>query len=445
MTVTTWLITPAESEQDQRRAAAALAARGLQVGDRVALALPNSPELLATALGAMRTGIVPVLLNPALTADELDALVADAAPQIVIRSGLELDAFLSSAPFDDVELADVPLCRPMHYTSGTSGRPKGVWPGVLAEADARAMHLEEASVWQLGPADTHLTCSPLYHSVAIRFSAQALLRGASLVLLSRFDETAVASAIGSLGVRSAFMVPTHLQRLLSLPSVPDVTGVRKLIHAGAPCPRPLKERLFATFPPGTVWEFYGATEGQFTVCPPDEWLDRPGSVGRARPGRQLTVDAAGQIWCAVPEFARWSYWGDPTKTAAAWNESSFTVGDLGRLDDDGYLFLDGRRDDLIISGGVNVYPAEVEQALLSVPGVSEVAVFGVSDERWGQRVCAAVVGSATPEQVLDHARTALAGYKRPKDVYVVDDLPRTATGKVRRTQIAAWLGLASAP
>ena len=155
----------------------------------------------------------------------------------------------------------------------------------------------------------------------------------------------------------------------------------------------------------------------------------------------MSIDESGQIWCSVPPWARWSYWGDPDKTAMAWRGDAFSVGDLGRLDADGYLFLDGRRDDLIISGGVNVYPAEIEQALSTVPGVAEVAVFGVKDDEWGQRVCAAIIGTATPDDVLDRARSMLAGYKRPKQIYVVDDLPRTATGKVRRTKIASELGL----
>jgi long-chain acyl-CoA synthetase len=262
-----------------------------------------------------------------------------------------------------------------------------------------------------------------------------------VVLVSRFDADAVAAAIGREGVRSAFMVPTHLQRLLALPSLPDLSGLRRLVHAGAPCPAPLKRRLFELLPPGTLWEFYGSTEGQFTVCPPEEWLEHPGTVGRARPGRRLETDADGQIWCHAPPFARFSYWGDPDKTAAAWRGDAFTVGDMGRLDEGGFLYLDGRRDDLIISGGVNVYPAEVEQALHDLPGVEEIAVFGVADERWGQRVCAAVIGTATAGDVHKWARGCLAGYKCPKDVYVVEDLPRTGTGKVRRAQVAAWLGL----
>ncbi|MDQ1373342.1 MAG: long-chain acyl-CoA synthetase, partial [Actinomycetota bacterium] len=210
-----------------------------------------------------------------------------------------------------------------------------------------------------------------------------------------------------------------------------------------PCPEPLKRAALQAFPAGSVWEFYGSTEGQFTVCPPDLWLERPGTVGRARPGRRLSVDPDGTIWCGVPPYARFEYWRDPDKTAGAWRDDAFTVGDLGRLDEDGCLFLDGRRDDLIISGGVNVYPAEVESVLAAAPGVGEVAVFGAPDERWGQRVCAAVVPDGTVDAgvVMAEARRHLAPYKCPKDVYVLDALPRTATGKVRRSAIAGRLGL----
>jgi long-chain acyl-CoA synthetase len=237
------------------------------------------------------------------------------------------------------------------------------------------------------------------------------------------------------------MVPAHLQRLFSLPELPDLSSFRLVAHAGAPCPAPLKRAALAAFPTGTVWEFYGSTEGQFTACSPLDWIERPGTVGRARPGRTLSTDADGTIWCEAPAHARWAYWRDEVRTAEAWRDDAFTVGDLGRLDDGGYLWLEGRRDDLIISGGVNVYPVEVEQALADLPGIDEVAVFGAPDERWGQRVCAAVVGTATAGQVVEHARSKLAAYKCPKEVYAVPDLPRTSTGKIRRSVLAEVLGL----
>jgi long-chain acyl-CoA synthetase len=157
----------------------------------------------------------------------------------------------------------------------------------------------------------------------------------------------------------------------------------------------------------------------------------------------MSVDDEGHLWCAVPEHARFSYFRDPDKTAAAWRETpdgpAFTVGDLGRIDDDGYVYLDGRREDLIISGGVNVYPAEVEQVLGEVAGVDDIAVYGVDDEQWGQRVCAAVVGSVAPEKLAAHAREHLAPAKRPKEYHRVETLPRTPTGKVRRLDLPELL------
>jgi long-chain acyl-CoA synthetase len=211
-----------------------------------------------------------------------------------------------------------------------------------------------------------------------------------------------------------------------------VTSFRLVAHAGAPCPDHVKRRLIAEFPASSTWEFYGSTEGQFTACRSEEWEQRPGTIGRARPGRTLSVDEDGLIWCAVPDHARFTYFHAPTKTAQAWRGDSFTVGDLGRLDDDGYLYLEGRREDLVISGGVNVYPAEVENALAEHPGVDEVAVYGVEDESWGQRVCAAYVGPASGEELEAWARERLAPPKRPKQYTRVEEIPRTLTGKILR-------------
>ena len=334
-----------------------------------------------------------------------------------------------------MDLARHPRARPMHYTSGTTGKAKGVWSGVLSDDQAAALVAEEAELWGFSADDRHLVCSPLHHSAPIRFAAGTLLAGGEVTVLEKFTPAAFAAAVTTDAPTSAFMVPAHLQRLREA-GMPPLDSFRLVAHAGAPCPVPLKQWAVDQFPAGSVWEFYGSTEGQFTACSAGEWADRPGTVGRSRPGRTLTVDDDGTIWCAVPDHARFTYWRDAEATARAWREDAFTVGDLGRLDDDGYLYLDGRRDDLIISGGVNVYPVEVEQALHDLDGVEEVAVFGVADERWGQRVCAAVVGSASPAEVQARARERLAAYKCPKEVFVVDGLPHTATGKLRRLDLA---------
>lgn len=432
------IITAAESERAQRRAAGGLRRAGLGVGERVVLSVPPCADLLAVALGALRSGVVPVMLDPALTAGERAELVADADAALVVD---ERSALTTLAHGPAAELADVPLARPMHYTSGTTGRRKGVWTGVLDERAARALFDEEAELWGFDAADRHLALGPLHHSAPLRFSMHTLLAGGSLLLSTRFDPMAVLTAIPQFRPTTAFCTPTHLKRIFAAADLPPVDSFRLLAHAGEACSDDVKRRVSDTFPAGSVVEFYGSTEAQFTVCRADEWLVRPGTVGRARPGRRLTTDDDGTIWCEVPSYARFSYWGDPAKTAAAWRGSELTVRDTGRLDDDGYLYLDGRRDDLIITGGVNVYPLEIERVLSSCPGVRDVAVFGVDDEHWGQRVCAAVVGTATAGQLADQARARLAPAKRPKDYHLVSELPVSPTGKIARRAVPAILGL----
>jgi acyl-CoA synthetase (AMP-forming)/AMP-acid ligase II len=460
------LLTAADAEARQRRAAGALVARGCTRGDRVAFALGSSADLICAVLGAARVGLIPVLLNATLTPAERDALAADAQPAVRIFDRAELDR-LVDADVDGragVELAPYPLTRPMHYTSGTTGRPKGVTTGLWDEDSAQAVYEDEAAVWHFDPSDVHLVCSPMYHTVSIRFSTNTLLAGGSLAILSRFDAGVALETLRRHRPTTAFLVPTHLQRLLQHPDLgtgETFDSLRLLAHAGAPCPESVKRATMACTRPGVVWEFYGSTEAQYTVCSPDEWLEHPGTVGRARPGRRLRIapvgddgelvdlvdEGAGAIWCDQPEFARFEYWRNPEATASAWRGSACTVGDLGRLDPDGFLYLTGRRHDLIISGGVNVYPAEVENVLAAVPGVHEVAVFGLPDERWGQRVCAAYVADTTgAEEALQAAASShLAPYKRPKSYIAARDLPHTATGKLMRRAVPQHLGLADPP
>ena len=443
------VLTAGAAEEAQARAAGALLAAGCTEGDRVAFCLPSSAALLCAVLGALRVGVVPVLLNATLTPDERDVLVDDAEPALVVTDGDGLSRLGAGTP---AALAPHPRARPMHYTSGTTGRAKGVWSGLWDAPTAAVALADEADQWAFGPDDVHLVCSPMYHSVSVRFAGGTLLAGGTCVILGHFEATRAAAALeGAFGPvpTTTFTAPSALTRLLSVPgTVPErFRALRLLVHAGSPCPPALKRAALEVVGAEVLWEFYGSTEGQFTVCPTTEWLERPGTVGRARPGRELSVDADGTVWCRPPAFARFAYWRDEAKTAAAWRDGAFTVGDLGRLDDDGYLFLDGRRDDLVITGGVNVYPAEVEAALADVPGVIDVAVFGVADGQWGQRVCAAVVtapGTAPDEVVADlvrHAADHLAGYKRPKQYEVVDALPRTTTGKVQRLRLPELLGL----
>ncbi len=452
------LLHAADAEDRQRRAAGALLARGCTPGDRVAFALGSSADLICAVLGAARIGLVPVLLNATLTAVERDELAADARPTVRIFTDNDLAQLIDEgAPTD---LAPHPLTRPMHYTSGTTGRPKGVTTGLWDEATARAVFEDEAAVWHFDPGDLHLVCSPMYHTVSIRFAGGTLLAGGSLAILSRFDAATALQTLRQHRPTTTFLVPTHLQRILQRPELdPDeqFDSLRLLAHAGAPCPESVKRATMARTRRDSVWEFYGSTEAQFTVCAPWEWLERPGTVGRARPGRRLDIvpvsddpesssdEVGGTIWCTMPDSARFSYWDDPAATAAAWRGSSCTVGDLGHLDPDQFLYLTGRRHDLIISGGVNVYPAEVENVLAAVDGIAEVAVFGLPDEQWGQRVCAAYVPEgrqSSAEEALRAAASArLAPYKRPKTYVATTDLPHTATGKLMRRAVPEHLGL----
>lgn len=440
--MTPHVLTAAESEDQQRRVAGSLAGLGLGAGDRVAFLLGGSGELVSAVVGALRSGVVPVMLDPHLTAEERAQVLEDADPGLVVDTEDGLAALLAGTPAD---LAAAPLARPMHYTSGTSGRRKGVWSGLLDEVDAQALVAEERDQWEFTGSDVHLVSSGLHHSAPLRFAASTLLAGGAVAVLPAFSAQAWLQAVEAVRPSTTFCAPAHLQRVLAAvdegATLPDLSCVRLLAYAGAPCPRPVQERVHALFPVGSVWEFYGSTEGQFTACSPEDWATHPGSVGRARRGRALWVDPDGTIWCRVPRHARFTYWRDPEKTAAAWRGDAFTVGDLGRLDEDGFLYLDGRRDDLILSGGVNVYPREVELALEELPGVLDVAVFARPDDRWGQRVCAAVVGDVDEALLRGWAEERLSPARRPKEYHLVSAIPRSSTGKVRRAFLATELGL----
>ncbi len=464
------LLTGSEADRRARAVAARLRSAGLRPGDRAALAVPgilinrigsdDAARLQAatavTALGAMRLGVVPVLVNPDLGAEERAHVLADSRPSLVVSSPLTMASLADpeGAP-GQPDLPDLPRARPMIYTSGTTGPAKGVWTAMIPEQAIERWWRDEIEQWPHDETDVSLVHGPVAHFGPLRFAVLAWLGGGSVVFPGRFDAGRTAQIMARVRPTTAFLVPGHLQRLFALPGGPPPSTYRRLVHAGAPCPEPLKRAVHDWAGAHRVWEFYGSTEGQFTACQGTEWEDRPGTVGRARPGRELLIDD-GVIWCRSPEHCRFEYFGDPERTKAAWREdpdgqtdhplprqadpdeprAAFTVGDLGRLDPGGYLWLEGRREDLIISGGVNVYPAQVESVLGRLAGVEQVAVFGLPDESWGQRVCVAYVGSATPDDVDHWARTRLAKFQVPKSIHQVGELPTTASGKIRRLDLA---------
>ncbi|MEX2504790.1 MAG: AMP-binding protein [Egicoccus sp.] len=434
---------------------------GLRARDRMAVVLGNEPSTFGVLAAACLEGVVPVPLPPDLGPVEVGEVLADADPHVVLTSpatagklGNVPGRLETLTPTEFAGLAGTdpdsawPRTRPMAYTSGTTGRRKGVHVDVHDAAWGEAVIDDEHAAFDRRHGDTHLVVSPLYHSGPFRFALVTALLGGRIAVLPRFDAAAWSRALREVRPDSLFCVPTHLHRLFASSDDPadDLASLQLLAHAGAPCPVRLKERVLDAAPEGATWEFYGSTEGQFTTCPPGVWQSAPGTVGTARPGRRLEVRGddgrvlapgeVGTVWAHAPEHARFFYWGDPDKTARAWDGDAFTVGDLGSLDADGRLFLSGRPGDLVITGGVNVYPAEVERHLLEQPGVAEAAVFGVPDEDWGERLAAAVVGWPGADLDGEVLRTTLAERlaraKVPKTVLVVDELPRTATGKIRR-------------
>lgn len=419
--------------------AAGLTKAGVGQGDRVVVALPNTIELVALVWACLGTGRIPVPLDPRLSSFEREPIVANVEPKLVVDSLTSAAALLSA---ETAELDPAPRCRPMHFTSGTTGSPKGVWSGFWDAETAEAAMLEERELWGFCPSDVNLVVSGLYHSAPLRFALGTLLADGAVCVLPSFTPEGFCEAVTAARPSTMFCVPAHLQRLQAFAAteqLADTSCFRLVAHAGAPCPEPIRRWAHQKFGQEVVWEFYGATEGQFTACAAAEWLSHPGTVGRARAGRTIEVAEDGELWCTVPPWGRFSYWNDPARTSQVWRETAsgpaFTVADLGRVNDAGYVYLDARRTDLIITGGVNVYPAEVEAALADAPGLVEIAVHARPDVAWGQRVCASFVGDVSEQVLRDLAAQRLAPPKRPKEYTQVAALPRTGTGKVRRTEL----------
>ncbi len=445
------------------------ATEGVGPGDRVAVMLGNGPEAFAAWYGAARRGALVVPVSTRLTAPEASYIVSDSGAKVLDPrrnagghrhgqrhrrhrpprwTGRPWSEGVDEPPDD--EYLGTPVTT-MSYTSGTTGRPKGIIrpaPRPGREAPPNPF----AAFWGLLPDDVHLMCGPGYHMAPAAYSQMSLNEGGTVVIMTKWDATEALRLIEAERVTTAQMVPANFIRILEADWESfDRSSVRKILHAAAPCPVPVKRRIIDVFPAGAIWEYYGASEGMASVISPEEWLTKPGSVGQPFPGlsvRILDDDGAvlppgevGAIYISAFTGLRFRYHNDPEKTDQAWRDDYFTVGDLGWLDDDGYLFLADRRTDLILSGGVNVYPAEVETALAEDPEVVDAAVFGLPDERMGQLVHAVVeLRPGAPrdaDALLARLATRLADYKRPRTIEFVDVLPREENGKVMKARLRA--------
>ena len=449
-----------ELDRRQARLAGAFKNAGLARGDRIAVLSANRPEYLEVTIAALRAAIVPVPINALLTPPEIEYILEDSGARWLFtdRNFEQLPDLDRIVTFGDayerclfeaepVTLSDVALGRPMHYTSGTTGWPKGVWVEPYDSDKGQEISTRFRDLWGLHADERHLVVSPLAHSAPHRFALRTLEAGGMVVLQPKFEARETAAAIELFGVTSAFMVPTHLERILEIKKRHDFSSIRMLAHAGAPIREETKRKAIGFFPDGAVWEFYGSTEGQATRISAEEWLRKPGSVGKPLPGGRIDIvdedrkhergpGDVGEVWVHDPSGERFSYWNDKARTKEAWRGDSFSVGDLGYLDEDGYLFLAGRLHDTIITGGVNVYPQEVERVLHEHPSVGEVVVYGVPHDEWGQEVHAAIVPAANmplePKRLREWAKERLAGFKCPRELHVVEDLERTPTGKLKR-------------
>lgn len=467
------------------RLANALRRIGIGPRDTVAAVLPNGIEWFELLNAAGKLGALLVPVGYRLKAPEIAYMMRDAKARLMVgatslcdeidRAAHELDwpadrlwVVGEARPwrglaYEEIVAAEADSEPPgafvgsgfnaLVYTSGTTGRPKGIERSV-DPAMAHLQILGIANMWGITADDVHLVNGPLYHTAPASYAQVHLLAGGSVVLVDHFDAARGLALIERHRVTTTFMVPTHFSRILQLEAAAragfDLSSLRLVLHSAAPCPAHVKREIMKVFPPGVITEFYGASESGFTKITAEEWLTKPGSVGRPWPGHEIRIlDESGEpcptgeigsIYVRSPALS-FKYRGADDKTRGAFRDGFFTAGDLGYLDADGYLFIADRRTDLIISGGANIYPAEVEATLLQHPAVGDVAVIGVPDADMGKAVLAIVElragHSASAADLIHFARQQLAHYKCPRRVEFIELLPREPSGKVRKHELLA--------
>ena len=440
-----------------------LRARGLTAGDGVAAVLHNCVEMYALSLACGQAGWYFTPINHHLAKPEIDYIVEDCEAKVFVDT---LDAYNDLVKGQPDTLPDDRTAgQPMHYTSGTTGRPKGVrrgLPGVEPELQA-LFSAGFLGMFGLQPHDdnVHICGSPLYHTAPLAFSSAAMQIGHPVILMDKWTPSDMLDLISKYRVTASHMVPTQFHRLLALPDdvkkKADVSSLRSMVHAAAPCPVDIKQRMLDWWGP-VIYEYYAATEGGGTLVTPEEWLKKPGTVGKPWPNaevrilddddNQLAAGDIGTVFLKLPD-AKFEYFKDKDKTEANRRAGFFTVGDVGYLDDDGYLFLCDRKSDMIISGGVNIYPAEIEGVFLTHPKVGDVAVFGIPHADWGEEIKAVIepapgieAGDALTEELLAFAGERMGKFKIPKSIDYTNEMPRDPSGKLykRKLRDPYWEG-----
>ena len=468
----------AELNRRANQLARALRSLGLGAGDGVALLCANRPEFAEVVAACQRSGLRLTPVNWHLTAGEAGYIVDDcearaffadarfadvareaaaAAPGAAVRLavGGRIDGFTSYDDVTGVEdgaaLDDPVLGSTMLYTSGTTGRPKGVFRPQPPPTSAATL-----DVYGYRPGeDVHLCTGPLYHAAPLAFSLAAPLNaGVGTVLMDGWDAETTLGLIEEHRITHTHLVPIMFHRLLGLPDAVrtryDLSSLRMVIHGAAPCPVPVKAGMIEWIGP-VLHEYYAATEGLGTWVDSAAWLERPGTVGRPVADMVVVLDddgaptrpgQVGTVYLKAPPVGRFEYFKAEEKTASAYRDRYFTLGDVGYVDNDGWLFLTDRSANLIISGGVNVYPAEVDAVLLTHPAGADAATIGVPHAEWGEEVKAVVElrdgtapSVALAEELLALCRQQLAGYKCPRSVDFIDHLPREDNGKIYKRKL----------
>jgi acyl-CoA synthetase (AMP-forming)/AMP-acid ligase II len=473
-----------ELEEASNRVAQLLRSAGLRTGDHVAVLLTNRVEWYDVVWGALRAGLYVTPVNFHLTAAEAGyiardcrahALFADAELADTVAAmggdlggvglrvavGGHLDGFqdlaTAVAAHPAVPIADEVEGTWMLYSSGTTGRPKGIKPPLRRSPLGAHTPFGSLLVGLYGfSADTvYLSPAPLYHAAPAGWTTMTQRLGGTAIVMERFDAEEWLALLERHRVTHTQVVPTHLVRLLKLPAEMrrryDLSSLQRVVHAAAPCPPEVKRAAIEWLGP-IVFEFYSGSEGSgFCAIGPEEWLAHPGSVGRSlmgavhilgNDGEEVPTGKEGQVW--FESATRFEYHGDAEKTAAAWNDRGWsTMGDIGWVDTDGYLYLTDRVAHTIISGGVNIYPREAEDVLVVHPAVLDVGVVGVPDDEMGERVVAFVqlaagrAEEALTDELLAWCRDRLTHYKCPTEIRFVDELPRLPTGKLLKRGLLA--------